>query len=446
MFRHKNRKTDNIEQQVQECVVRFLGQASVPELQAVFPSDRAGITQWHFSIHKLNIDGREFDQGIRMINEVALGFFGVIENVCEILSKGKSGHYLIPDKTVQAAIGECAARRVWHSRNNDATPLDEIVRDALSATLFADQRLFTVSFPVYGLWIDEQVGFREVKYERPDRSTKYIVLVSKFEPPNAESHKSDLTAVQSDGFDVIATVQCDARFADEAIIIAEQVVSRDLAIIFYCAVRDYHGAAHLRVPSLKNKPRIQPSFSVVAYDENERGLVRPAGFTIGTESPLNMPQWVSSKWYGMLTAVNQVSKEQLNSVAAKLLDALSWLGRSLAEDQNSTRLLYQITALEHLLPIDGKDEKVHQVTMLTTILGGIVGFDKKRVYHMIKRAYNVRSEVVHGSRMTTSNYEPERIGRLLDRIVDYLLFSDDHISILQMTPAAWRQDLMSELF
>ncbi|MEN9281537.1 MAG: Apea-like [Bacteroidota bacterium] len=436
----------NIARQVQECVEHFLGRATVPELQAGFPTDRVGITHWHFSIHKLYIDDKEFDQGIGLINEVALGFFGVIENVCEILSKGKSEHYLIPDKIVQAAIGECVARRLWHSWNNDAAPLDEIVRSALSATLFAEQRSFTVSLPVYGLWIDEQVGFREVRYERPDRSMKYRELVSKYDPPNNESHESDLAVGQSDGFDVIATLQCDARFVDEAILSAEQVVSRDLAIIFYCAMRDYHGAPHLRVPSLKNESRIPPTFSVVAYDQNERGLVRPAGFTIGTETPLHMPQWVSSKWYGMLTTVNQISKEQQSSVAAKLLDALSWLGRSLSEDENSTRLLYQITALEHLLPIEGKDEKVLQVTMLTTMLAGIVGFDKKRAYRMVRRAYTVRSEVVHGSRMTTSNYEPERIGRLLDQIVDYLLFHDEGMTKLSMRPSDWHGELMSSLF
>ena len=446
MSRHKNRNTHAIEQQVQECVEQFLGQASVPELQANFPTDRVGVAHWHFSFHKLYIDDKEFDQGIGLINDVAHRFFNVVENVCEILSKGKSEHYLVPDKIVLAAISECVARRVWHSWNNNAASLDEIVRSALSATLFAAKRSFTVSLPVYGLWIDEQVDYREVKYERPDRSSKYKELVSKFEPPNGESDESDLAEEQSAGFDVISTVRCDARFADEAILIAEQVVSRDLAIIFYCAARDYHGAPHLRVPSLKNKPRIQPSFSVVAYDQDDRGQIRPAGFTIGTESPLHMPQWVGSKWYGMLTTVDQISKEQQSSVAAKLLDALSWLGRSLSEDQNSTRLLYQITALEHLLPIEKKDEKVLQVTMLTTILGGIVGFDKNRAYRLVKRAYNLRSEVVHGSRMTTSNYEPDRIERLLNRIVDYLLFNDEGMTKLSMKPSDWHEELMSSLF
>ncbi len=404
------------------------------------------MTHWHFSTHRLNIDGREFDQDIRMINGVALVFFGVIKNVCELLSKGKSGYYLIPEKIVLKAIGECVARYVWHKTNDNAAPLDEIVESVLSATLFAAQRLFTVSLPVYGLWIDEQVDFREVKYERPDTSAKYIELVSKFEPTNAELHKSDLTAGQSNGVDVIATVQCKARFADEAILIAEQEVSRDLAIIFYCAMRDYHGAANLRVPSLKNKPRIQPSLSVVAYDQNERALIRPAGFSIGTESPLHMPQWVGSNWYDILTTVDRNSKEQPNSVGVKLLDALSWLGRSIAEEHNSTKLLYQITALEHLLPIQGQDEKVLNVTLMTTILGGVVGFDKNRVYKNVKRAYNVRSEVVHGVRMTTSNYEPELICRLLDRIVDYLLFHDEGFTKLSMKPNEWRAELMRSLF
>lgn len=431
---------------VQSCIVDFLNELAV--LQAGHSANRSlnEAKHWHFSLHEWQHEGKGVSQDIVLIDDEAIAFFTLREEVHGVVSKGKLQYELITEKIVEKVIGECVARSKWHLKRNDAVSSAAITKTVLDATLFAPQRAFTVCLPVFGCYVDSPITYGKVRFERPAHNPAYL----EFESINDgafENADSDSQRTREDlGEKVIAVHGCKARFVAEAILIAEREVSNDLQVVYYSAMRTYHGAAPLRVPSLINRSREQPLLSVVAYDQQNRGVVRPAAFAIGRETPINLDEWSQSRWCQRLETIRKHSDSVKNSVATDLLGALSWLGRSLSEEQNATRLLFQITALEQLLPIQSKEERLHQVSLLATVLGGIVGYDRQYVYNLVRRAYDVRSAVVHGSRMASSMYEPDRVGRLLDQIVDYLVFDEEGVAVLNKTPDEWRVELMNRLF
>jgi|LauGreDrversion4_2_1035121.scaffolds.fasta_scaffold74133_1 hypothetical protein len=448
MPKAKRNPSSSDNQQIVDMILEFLNEVGVAGLTASLPRDRGQLSVWNYHVSDWTQDGSRVKQPIVMIDDVARRFFSLRESVYAILTKEKlkKGSIAISEKSVKAVLEQCVARFVWHSERGAGMQPQESVAKFLKEALLSQPRSHTVLVPVYGLHVNEPVEFRGSRYSRPVDCPEYVDRTSKIfdgvELGMADARGAELNS----GFDVIVRVECKARFVDDAIHGAKEKVSRDLAVLRYSAYRAFREPPHLSVPGVVSWERKQHNLSTVAFDDRDQGVIQIAAFSTGATVPLNLKSWNESRWSSAVLTVHDISLSNDKSVASSLLDALTWLGRSTVQEDDATKLLFQITALESLLPLDGKDEKTHQVSLQTTVLGGMAGSSRSDTYELIKRAYGVRSAVVHGSRMTTSKYEPERVSRLLDRIVDFLLFDEKGKGLLGLSVDDFRMELMTKLF
>lgn len=438
----------SVDQQIEDLILDFLNNTPVQNLTSHFPINIEDVKHWYFSVHEWMVGDAVCQQSIGMVDEVARSFFMLVETVYMLSTKRdmKKGDLPISRKNVEAFMEGCVARYIWHSPNKTNTEAEDFVRTEIRGALLSPPRPHTVLVPVYGLFTNCPVEFRGVLYSRPKECSEYVNRMSKILDRNSLSIADAESDELNSGFDVIARVECRARFLDDAVHGAKEKVSRDLAILRYSAYREFRAASHLASPSVIKRERKPARLSTIVFDDQDSGTTQIAGFSISAEAPLNLQVWSDSKWSAAIASATTLSQAQGDSVAACLLDALTWLGRSTVQEDDATRLLFQITALEALLPVDGKEEKVHQISLQTTVLGGMTGLDRRDIYNLIRRAYTVRSEVVHGSRMTTSKYEPGRIGMLLDRIIDFLLFDEAGVGLLALSTDDFRNVLMEKVF
>lgn len=445
----KSKKTGNasIDQQIISRILAFLHDTSVEEMTGVLPNETTATLPFLVSIRSWKEGTSIRQQAVVMYGDVAKRFSSLSDSVYALATKRdmRMGNVPISEKNVETVLEECLARYIRHSVTQLDIGVDNIVRTVLEEAILSEPRQHTVLVPIYGLYTDRAVEFRGVRYSLPSDCPEYVSRMTKSSKENMLGI-APTDAELNSGFDVIAKVECRARFLDDAVHGAKEKVSRDLAILRYSAYREFRAASHLASPSVIRRERKPATLSTIAFDDQGKGTTQLAGFTISVETPLNLQEWGRSKWSAAIASAITVSQAQGDSVAACLLDALTWLGRSTVQEDDATRLLFQITALESLLPVDGKEEKVHQISLHTTVLGGMAGLDRRDTYDLLRRAYTVRSEVVHGSRMTTSKYEPDRIGMLLDRIIDFMLFNESGVKLLALTTGEFRNVLMEILF
>lgn len=448
MAKEKGSQGLSPDQEIENKVLEFLRETSVSVLTATHPIDSRKMTAWNFYINEWKEGDDERQQTIVMIDEIAQRFFRLTDTVFALYTKRKlnKGDIPISEKNVATVLEQCVARYVWHNVHKGIHGAEQTVKTVLAKALLSQPKLHVVLVPVHGLSTRDLVEFRGCRYSRPAECPEYVERMSKIldgtELGIADAGSEEL----NNGFHVIVRVECEARFINDAIHGAKERVSRDLAILRYSAYREFQGPPHLASPGVINWERHSPTLSTIAFDDRNQGVIQIAAFSVGVAAPLNLQVWSKSKWSGALAVAHDISIKSEKSVASSLLDSLTWLGRSTVQEDDATRLLFQITALESLLPLDGKDEKTHQVSLQTTVLGGMAGSSRRDTYELIKRAYGVRSAVVHGSRMTTSKYEPDRIQRLLDRIVDFLLFNEEGKEMLSLSGDAFRLKLMEKLF
>ncbi|MBK9181757.1 MAG: hypothetical protein IPM83_01285 [Ignavibacteria bacterium] len=443
--------SNSLHQQIEIKIVDFLRSTSPEELNAEFPDNTDGVTAWYYTNHEWKVGDEDRSQWLLMLDETAVRFFQLTEFVFEQMTKSKPNEksnsgVLISENSVTEVLISCIARFAWHSINIGITDTNQFVRRFLNETLFSTPRPFVLLMPVYGLTTESAVLFRNGQYSRPKELTEYVERLKRLKKhadiglPDPESED------MNSGRDVVVRVVCLARFQEEAMDIGMRLISNDLAILRYGSTRQYRGGLHLASPGITNLTKERPSIATMVFDGQGKGNTYPGGYKRQGMSPLKLQAWTSSKWAEAVSTADKISEAKKQTVATKFLDAMTWLGRAVDITDEATRLLFQVTALEALLPLDGKEEKVHQVSLLTTVLGEFAGYPRKETYELIKRAYSVRSEIVHGSRMTTSKYEPDRIQRLLDRIMDFLLFNEQGKEMLSLSGDAFRLKLMEKLF
>jgi hypothetical protein len=441
----------SLNQLVENKIVEFLRSTSPEELNADFPDDTDGYTDLLSTNHEWQEGDEDRSQSILMLNETAASYFNLIGSVYALMTKSKpkqksySG-VLVSENSLAEVLIICIARYVWHSINIGDTDTDQFVRRVLNETLFSTPRPFVLLMPVYGLTTDGAVVFRKGQYSRPKERTEYVERIKRLKKhvdiglPDPDSEEIN------SGSHVVVRVECLARYQEEAMDIGMGLISNDLAILRYGSCREFRGGSHLTCPGIINLHTESPLIATMVFDEKGKGRTYPWGYRRRGMSSLSLEAWSTSKWAEAVSSADTIVKTVSQSAASNVLDAMTWLGRAVDITDEATRLLFQVTALEALLPLDGKEEKVHQVRLFTTVLGEFAGYPRKETYELINRAYGVRSEVVHGSRMTTSKYEPDRIQRLLDRIMDFLLFNEEGIEMLSLSEDAFRMKLMETLF
>ena len=441
----------SLKQQVENKIVEFLRSTSPEELNADFPDDTDGYTDLFSTTYEWQEGDEDRIQSILMLNETAVGYFNLIGSVYALMTKSKpkqksySG-VLISENSLKEVLKSCIARFVWYSINPGTTDSDKLIKEVLSETLFSTPRPFVLLMPVYGLYTDGAVLFRNGQYSRPKECTDYVERIKRLKK-HADIGLPDPESVHlNSGSHVVVQVECRARFQEEAMDIGMGLISNDLAVLRYGSSREFRGGSHLTCPGIIDLKAERPSIATMVFDEQGKGTTYPWGHRRPGMLSLSLEAWSTSKWAEAISSADMISETDNQTVASNVLDAMTWLGRAVDITDEATRLLFQVTALESLLPLDGKDEKVHQVSLLTTVLGEFAGYPRKETYELIKRAYSVRSEVVHGSRMTTSKYEPDRIQRLLDRIMDFLLFNEEGKEMLSLSGDAFRLELMEKLF
>lgn len=436
----KSSKSSHTNDPILLLIINFLTSTPEADFQRAFPEDHSNLTAWYYFKHNWIEDGSDVWQSVTMLNETAQRYFNLLEVIFEMLTKRKRGTQL-PEKVVTSVLNECVARYIHASTNDSLHAADSLVTNIINTTLLASPHPFQVVVPVYGILVDSPTEFRGIRYSRPKDCPEYVDRMSRLIGITIDDPDDPNGNELNDGSFALAFVKCEARFDGEALNIANRLVSRDLSILKYAIYRESQSGYRWSVPGITNWKKFAGRLSTIVISSRGTSTTHVAGFSGVDSDPVVLTEWKRSKWFRALEYLVSQSEQSDRRMAHQVIDALAWLGRSTSEDDDTSRLLYQITALETLLPIDGKEEKAQQVRLLTSLLGGMAGMNKQRTFDLVQRAYTTRSEIVHGSTISISTFEPDRMERVLNKIVDHLLFTSAGKQILLSEPSQFKKEL-----
>lgn len=108
-------------------------------------------------------------------------------------------------------------------------------------------------------------------------------------------------------------------------------------------------------------------------------------------------------------------------LSQRILDALMWFGEAVRDEFQAARIVKYVTSIERLLVTEEKDEELVEKLSRrgASVLCTLEGYDFDESFQRLKKVYNLRSELVHGSRSPVDPRmaEGEREAEILARHV-----------------------------
>jgi hypothetical protein len=90
------------------------------------------------------------------------------------------------------------------------------------------------------------------------------------------------------------------------------------------------------------------------------------------------------------------------------------------------KIVNYCTALECLFTI-GTQEINHKIAERVAVMLGTSSKDKKELYNVVKKAYSIRSKIVHGQYLKGSDDELASISKELDNILRQLIVGNHEV-------------------
>ncbi len=359
---------------------------------------------------------------ITLIGEQASALVEFVTNIIEKLSS-HTDFSMQPERVTIDIIYEALARYVCSVNHNQADARSKFVND-IKQKLCGKPLPFRFLVPVKNLSVTGEVRFDDTCILPPAYLAQSVQaskpLLQCFEP--SHNYLTDDTTVNC----AFVDVRVDARSVIEAVDKAKRAATELYLLLRFCLVLSKVYSAN-RYTDLSQyiDTMILPLVQLGESDLDIRSIRLP--LMLSNREPVVSLSQDDCDFpivkAGLLS--RSLSKKSAKSYASDVYQAILWASRSHDETDSNTRLIFLVAALEAVVPTESKSEIAFRVSILSALLLKKAGRDPSDTAARIRRAYELRSRVVHGGNVTVPHVIVDQLSHIVEDIIKLQLETED---------------------
>lgn len=427
---------------ITELAKKYITKLDIARIRRDIPASSDKNVQHIWFARRLTDDKLEVSQRVGLVGEQAKELSLFISIVVDTLSRHKD-YFQQPERVTVEIIYDALA---WYVYNNDCgrPNADSIFINELAKGLCGGLSIFRFLVPIRNLTVTEEVQIDEVRILPPSFLAGPTPVLERLRRCDERIRNclSGKLSVNCSFADIMIEARSDAEALRKVKIEATEL----FLLLRYCIVlNERYYISNDRDWSPYIDSDVLPIVLLGESNEEIRS-VRLPGFMGRQEAIVSIDQdirEVNIVNAGLLS--RSLSKKHAKSYASDVYQAILWASRSHDETDSNTRLIFLVAALEAVIPAESKSEIAFRVSILSALLLKKAGRDPSDTSARVRRAYELRSKLVHGGNVTVPHVIVDQLSHIVEDIIKLQLESEDVESLLRSKPKDYYNELQNRL-